>query len=122
MDGQTDRWTVGQSDRRTDEKTGRRNECGWCNFVSCTGCSLNVVFYLKIFLNSASSAATALVFDLPLCTLSDTEGKNRARPESGIYFKIFKKNTIFNEDPVFDTNPPQTYAPAWPTTTLKMIY
>ena len=36
------------------------------------------VFSLKfvIFLNSASSAA-ALVFDLPLCTLTDSEGKPR---------------------------------------------
>ena len=49
-----------------------------------------------IFLNSASYDA-ALVFDLPLCTHTDTEGKPR---ESGIYFKIFDKNTIFNEHPV----------------------
>ena len=35
-------------------------------------CVLNVV----IFLNSVSSAAT-LVFDLPLCTHTDTEGKPR---------------------------------------------
>ena len=42
-----------------------------------------------IFLNSASSAA-ALVFDLLLCTLTDTEG-TRQRPESGIYFKICEK-------------------------------
>ena len=45
-----------------------------------TGCSLNIVFFplnFVIFLNSASSAA-ALVF----------------------YFKIFGKNTIFNEHPV----------------------
>ena len=53
-----------------------------------------VPFLMKtvvIFLNSASFAA-APVFDLPLCTLTDTEGK----PESGIYFKIFEKFTIFN--------------------------
>ena len=51
-----------------------------------------------IFLNSASFAA-APVFDLPLCTLTDTEGK----PESGIYFKIFEitqylMNTLYNQD------------------------
>ena len=40
-----------------------------------------------IFLNSAISAA-ALVFDLPLCTHTDPEGKLR---ESGICFKIFEK-------------------------------
>ena len=51
-----------------------------------------------IFLNSASVAA-ALVFDLPLCTHTDTTEGNRERPESGIYFKIFEKNTIFNEKP-----------------------
>ena len=41
-----------------------------------------------------------MVFDLPLCTLTDTEGKPRERPESGIYLKIFEKKTIFNEHPV----------------------
>ena len=35
--------------------------------------SLNVV----IFPNSESSAAAALVFDLPLCTHTDSEGKSR---------------------------------------------
>ena len=42
-----------------------------------------------IFLNSAIYAA-ALVFDLPLCTHTDNEGKPE-KPESGIYFKIFEK-------------------------------
>ena len=52
-----------------------------------------------IFLNSASSAA-ALVFYLPgVCTHTDTPRENRERPESEI-FKIFGKNTIFNEQPV----------------------
>ena len=45
-----------------------------------TGCSLNIVFFLKnlvIFLNSASSAA-ALVFYLPsVCTHTDIKGKQR---------------------------------------------
>ena len=50
-----------------------------------------------IFLNSASSAEV-LVFDLPLCTHTDRE--NRERPGSGIYFKIFEK-AIFNEHPVY---------------------
>ena len=48
-----------------------------------------------IFLNSASSAA-ALVFYLPcVCTHTDKEGE-----QSFEYFKIFGKNTIFNEPPV----------------------
>ena len=43
-----------------------------------TGCSLNIVFFLVIFLNSASSAA-ALVFYLPgVCTHTDAaEGRQR---------------------------------------------
>ena len=52
--------------------------------------SLNIVFFpynFVIFLNSASSSA-ALVFDLQLCTLAETEGKPR---ETRIYFKIFEK-------------------------------
>ena len=53
-----------------------------------------------IFLNSASPAA-ALVFDLPLYTHTLTpRGEPRERPESGIYFKIFEKNTIFSGHPV----------------------
>ena len=54
------------------------------------------VFSLKcFFLNSASSAA-ALVFYLPgVCTHTDPEGK-----QSLEYFKIFGKNTIFNEHPL----------------------
>ena len=57
--------------------------------------SLNFV----ICLNSASSAE-ALVFYLPsVCTHTDAEGKQRkARVRK--YFKIFGKNTIFNEHPV----------------------
>ena len=52
-----------------------------------------------IFLNFASSAA-ALVFHLPgVCTHTDTEGKQRKARVSE-YFKIFGKNTIFNEHPV----------------------
>ena len=59
-----------------------------------------VPFLMKtvvIFLNSASFAA-APVFDLPLCTLTDTEGK----PESGIYFKIseitqYLMNTLYDK-------------------------
>ena len=52
-----------------------------------------------IFLNSVSSAA-ALVFYLPsVCTHTDTEGKQRKARVRKI-FKIFRKNTIFNEHPV----------------------
>ena len=60
-----------------------------------------------IFLNSASSPA-ALVFYLPgVCTHTDTKG-NRERQESGI-FKIFEKNTIFDEHPVlvYSLNTPE---------------
>ena len=42
-----------------------------------------------IFLNFASSAA-ALVIDLPFCTHTLTLRRNRERPESGTYFKIFE--------------------------------
>ena len=51
-----------------------------------------------IFLNSASSAA-ALVFDLPLCTHTDNEGKPREAKERNILENL-RKNTIFNEHPV----------------------
>ena len=53
-----------------------------------------------IFLNSDSSAAV-LDFDLPLCTLPDTEGKPREARFRYIYYKL-RKNTIFNEHPVTD--------------------
>ena len=51
-----------------------------------------------IFLNSASSAA-ALVFDLPLSTLTDTEGKPRKARVRKL-FQIFEKtqylmNTLY---------------------------
>ena len=64
--------------------------------------SKHYVFFLKFcdFLNSASSAA-ALVFYLPgvcLHTLTPREKEKGMSPE---YFKIFKKNTIFIEYPVF---------------------
>ena len=53
-----------------------------------------------IILNSAISAA-ALVFYLPgECTQTDTEGKQR-KVRVRKYFKIFGKNIIFNEHPVY---------------------
>ena len=56
-----------------------------------------------IFLNSVSSAV-ALVFYLPFSGPSMKSGvhtkKNRERPESGIFLKFSKKNTISNEHPV----------------------
>ena len=59
----------------------------------CTGCSLNIVFFLKCcdFLNSASSAAAALVFDLPLCTLTDTEGNPRWARVRNVSWNLRKK-------------------------------
>ena len=49
--------------------------------------------------NSASSAA-ALVSDLPLCTLTDIEGKPREDRQSPEYILVSSKNIIFNEHPV----------------------
>ena len=66
-----------------------------------TGCSSNIVFFLQMlcfFLNSASSAAV-LVFALPLCTHTDTEGKQREARVRNL-FQNLRKNTIFNEHPV----------------------
>ena len=51
-----------------------------------------------IYLNSASSAA-ALMFDLPLCTHTETEGKPRKAKVRNLFFDL-RKNTIFNEHPV----------------------
>ena len=51
--------------------------------------------FIVFFLNSASSAA-ALVFDLPLCTHTDTEGKPKEARVRNI-FQNLRKNTIFNE-------------------------
>ena len=51
-----------------------------------------------IFLNSASSAA-APVFDLPLCTHTDTEGKPEKARVQNIFLNL-RKNTIFNEHTV----------------------
>ena len=53
-----------------------------------------------IFLNSSSSAE-ALVFDLPLCTLTDTKGKTKEARVLNI-FQNPRKNTVFNEHPVPD--------------------
>ena len=72
------------------------------SFKISTGCSLFIkycVFSLNdvIFRNSAS---LPLVFDLPLCTNTDTtEGKPREARVRNI-FQNPRKNTIFNEHPV----------------------
>ena len=64
-------------------------------FCSDTGCSIIIVFFplnVVIFLNSAISAAAELLFYLPFrgsCMKSGVHTEER--PESGIYFKIFKK-------------------------------
>ena len=49
-----------------------------------------------IFLNSGSAAAALVFYPPGVCTHTETEGKQRKSPE---YFKIFEKNTIFNEHP-----------------------
>ena len=60
------------------------------------------MFFLLIFLNSASSGA-ALVFYLPgVCTHTDAEGKQRKARVRNI-LKSSEKNTIFNEHPVSST-------------------
>ena len=59
------------------------------------------VFSLKfwIFLNSASSAASAS-FLPALCVYTHWHRGRREKGQSLKYFKIFGKNTIFNEHPV----------------------
>ena len=52
-----------------------------------------------IFIKSASSAAV-LVFDLPLCTHTDTEGKPRGARMWKIFQNLRKK--IFNAHPVLE--------------------
>ena len=56
-----------------------------------------------IFLNSASSAA-ALVFYLPMVCVHTLTPKKTEKGKSPEYFKIFEKNTIFNEHPVAPSN------------------
>ena len=78
--------------------------CG-AHIRTYTGCSLNIVFFpyfFVIFLNSAIVllqrwCSTSLCWGVH--TLIPRE--NRERSESG-FFKIFEKNTIFNEHPVVD--------------------
>ena len=67
---------------------------------SYTGCSLNIVFFLKnfvVFLISAISAA-ALVFYLPFSGSNDphtdTKGKPRETRVRNIYSKFWKKHNI----------------------------
>ena len=75
---------------------------------TCTGCSLNIEFFLKIFLiflNSASSAA-ALVLYLPSGSQSmksgvHTEEKPREAWIRNIFWNCWKKHTIINEHPVY---------------------
>ena len=65
--------------------------------TAVTGCLLNIVFfpYFFIFLNSASSAAAALVFYLPgVCTHTDTEGKQRKARVRNIFQNLPQKHNI----------------------------
>ena len=65
-----------------------------------------------IFLNSASSGA-ALVFYMPgVCTHTDTEGKQRKARVRNI-FKNLRKNTIFNEHPVYVERRHHKYLVSW---------
>ena len=54
------------------------------------------------FSENSTSSAAELVFDLPLCTLTDIEGKPREARVRNI-FENLCKNTIFNEHPVVTT-------------------
>ena len=66
-----------------------------------------------IFLNSDSSAAAVLVFDLPLCTHTDTRGETERGQSTEYILKSSKKNTLFNEHPValsFPSNQEQAEA------------
>ena len=58
-----------------------------------------------IFLNSARFAALPAIwqFKREVLVHTLTPRENRERPESGIFFKVFEKNTIFNEHPVVDS-------------------
>ena len=64
-----------------------------------TGCSLNIVFFLKScldFLNSACSGA-ALMFYLPgVCTNTDTEGKQRKNWVRNILKSLEKTQYLMN--------------------------
>ena len=46
------------------------------NHILTTGCSSNIVFF-QICCDFSASSAAALVFDLQLCTHTDSEGKPR---------------------------------------------
>ena len=70
------------------------------NNIGSTGCSLNIVFFLKMLWFFWTLPVLLQRWCLTCrCVHSLTPRGNRERPESGIYFKIFK-NTIFNEHPV----------------------
>ena len=55
-----------------------------------------------IFLISASSAAV-LVFDLPLCTHTDTEGKPREARVRNIFYNL-QKNTLYLMNTLYITD------------------
>ena len=64
--------------------------------ISCTGCSLNIVFFLKILLFFwplpvllQRWCSTCLV-----CVHTLTPRENRERPESGIFENLWKKHNI----------------------------
>ena len=65
-----------------------------------TGCSLNIVFFLKMFFVTLQVLLLQRLCLTCHCVHTLTPRGNRERPESGIYFKFFEKNTIFNEHPV----------------------
>ena len=65
-----------------------------------TGCSLNVVFFLKMFRFFLTLPVLLQCWCLTChCVHTDSVGKPRETRVRNI-FKIFEKNTIFNEHPV----------------------
>ena len=68
---------------------------------TCTGCSLNIEFFLKMFWFFWTLSVLLQCWCLTCpCVHTVTPMENRERPASGIYIKIFEK-IIFNEHPVF---------------------
>ena len=67
--------------------------------IATSGCSLNIVFFFKCcdFSELCKFCCSGGVCH---CVHSLKPRGNRERPESGIYFNIFEKSTIFNEHPV----------------------
>ena len=79
-------------------KTWRQLKWIYLQCVAHTGCSLYIVFSITFFWSLSVLLQRWCSTCLVCGTHTDTEGKQKGKsPE---YFKIFQKNTIFNEHPV----------------------